>query len=433
MLRMRIAQTLCVLVLVLPCRATAQAVDGRLRERALKIVTREQVLPVLRDGAGDSSQASVEPKFVLVGSTTGDVTGKARIGWIPQNRALVDAIVSGPISEGQARFVSLDGLGNSVSLQLRFQYAWKFTHAREAQRLFMLDRATGAGRTTGACTGTIDEIDQAICLAAARAADDLITTRIQPLTRASKDLPTVRNEIRNSILNNRVDHTATNSRLEANEGFAINLDELQEAFTRQWLRSLRRGEVQTTGSVIISGSFLTANQRFSFVDSLTLVTQRENRINRSGQVGIGFARERGVQPLLFVGGGYAWGTTYEGQPKSDLCQPFVGESLRCQNVAIGGPMEGQVKRLNIEGRAWLLSSKLAVSTRYIRDMEKDTNTVEFPVYFLQNVKDIEQDPAAQATPALTGGLTAGWQRRATQTEFYVYLFVGTVLGIPGLR
>jgi hypothetical protein len=45
--------------------------------------------------------------------------------------------------------------------------------------------------------------------------------------------------------------------------------------------------------------------------------------------------------------------------------------------------------------------------------------------------DCRRRIAGSSGPALTGGVTAGW-RGGPQTDFYVYFFVGTVLGLPGL-
>jgi hypothetical protein len=433
-----IARVLCLSIMFSAIQATAQAqatVNSDLKEMALQIVTREQVLPTVRDGSTNSPQASVEPQFVLLGSTTGGVSGKARVGWIPRNNILVDAIVSGPISNGEAHFASLDGLGNNVSVQFRGQYAWKSTDAGTAAERYSANaRAEARVRITPNACGS-DNIDKAICLVAARTADNLIATRASNLTRGAGSFDGDRSAIRNAILA-RTDVTVRNAgdnRRRDAVDLQLSVSELQDAFASEWRRSLRNGEVKTSTAILVSGSFLTANQGFSFVDPTTLAGQRASEVGRTGEVGVGIAKTRGSQPLFYVGSGYEWGTSYEGQPKTELCQPFVASALRCQAVAVGGPSKEDVNRLTLEGRAWVMSSKLAVSARYLRDIDADANTVEFPVYFLRNAKDIEADPSADSAPALTGGVTAGWQDVGGNRDFYAYFFVGTVLGIPGLR
>ena len=389
------------------------------RELGRKLITREQVLPVLRDGSGDSPQASVEPKFLLLGSTGGGVTAKARIGWLLRNDVFIDGIVSGPLAGGEAELVSLTGLNNNVSLQLRAQYAKKWTNTDK-------ERASARNLRSAVpeeCDSAAD-LDYAICLAAARAADNLSADRA---TRRLKDpgvKPLTRNGLRDAILSGNVP-------LARGKEEAVEPAELRKAFAREMRRMIREGVVETNSSVFLSGSYLTSNQRFSFADPATLAAQTANRTGNSFELGAGFARSRGSEPLFYVGAGYELGTTYAGQPKSTICQPFVASSLRCRELAVGGPTESDVNSVNIDARVWLLASKLALNARFIRDIEGEINTIEFPVYFLKNVKDIEDDAAAETTPALTGGVTAGW-RSGAQRDFYVYFFVGTVLGLPGL-
>jgi hypothetical protein len=419
--------------LMIPVAASAQGSattpSTATRELSEKIITHEQVLPILRDGAGASAQGSVEPKFLLLGSTDGGVTAKARIGWIPRNNVLFDTVVSGPISEGEAQLLSVQGLGNNVSVKFRGQLTWKRTDASAADNVSVRLRSGGAGECS---KGNADDLDKAICLAADRAAESLVNERATSTTRSVADIATARTDLRAAILNQGTPQAtpATDLRTRTNTE-SPSAPELKRAFAREWRRLLRDGVVKTETSFVASGSFETANQKFSFADSTTLATQQENRTGSSTELGIGLARARGTEPLFYVGAGYQFGTTYEGQRKSTICQSFVASSLKCQDIAVGGPTESDVNQLALDGRIWLLRSKLALNARYLRDLTADTNTVEFPVYFLRQVKDIDDEPAANTVPALTGGVTAGW-RSGQQREFYVYFFVGTVLGIPGL-
>src|SRR5438874_10319440 len=68
-----------------------------------QMATARHVLPVLRDPTGGQAQAAPETEFLLIASTDGGVTGRARIGIFATNKFLADAIVSGPISQGTAQ------------------------------------------------------------------------------------------------------------------------------------------------------------------------------------------------------------------------------------------------------------------------------------------------------------------------------------------
>lgn len=369
--------------------------DAKYRALAVKLTTEAQVLPALRDANGDAAQGSVEPHLLLLSSTDGGVTGKARIGYLAPNKFLLDAVFSGPIAAKSARFADLTGLGNNVSLQLR------------VSRAFWFNPKTGTANAERADALKTESFDTLVTNAVARA-----------VARAER--------FQNDVL--------------PGESRIANQDrsDVRQAFANEWRSDLAKGKVRIVDSIVASGSYSVGNGAFKFVAEDNLTPQEEKHVSRIAEGAFGWLHAKSddyvfknVEPRAYVGVGLQKGTTFEAQDEQNICAPFGPSGLACQDIAVGAPSRSQRWIVRGDARLWLKSGTLAVTFRPSYDFQTDKATYEFPVYFLKNVKDV-LDPSQGGDPGLAGGVTLGWKPSKTGRQFFALFSIGTILKLPGL-
>jgi hypothetical protein len=377
-------------------RAGAQEVDAvRLAE---KMTTARHVLPVLRDPTGGQAQAAPDTEFLLIASTDGGVTGRARVGIFATGKFLADAIISGPISQGTAQLIDLSGLQSGVSAQFRGQWVLNTTTT-------IRPKAQRRSITSG------------------------------------ENVQNLRDAVREVLSLNQISATPARSAASAGSTAGERIARRRvEDFASAWRKALDAGDVRRTSAVLLSGAWTVNNQSFPFADSQTLQHSSETHVGQTGTVALGFLGSTdandSVQPRFYFGGGVTAGRTFQGQTPSQICQPLgIANATTCSSIAIGGPTQKDTAVVQGEGRVWILDSKLAFSVKASRDTKREITSVEFPTYFLHTVKDVAAPPSSAFGAALSGGVTYGWKTKpgSSSKEFFALLFVGTALGLPGLR
>jgi hypothetical protein len=384
----------------------AQDVE-RLRDLARKIQTHDQVLTGLRDATGEAAQNSPEPQVVLVSSAT-DTVAKARIGFLITNQQLLDAVVSGPIRNGSAELFDRQGLGGSVTLQVRLaQIVWsrqvtRTTDTNSVRSLVPPDEEP-----------TFDDLVRAAVVRAAPSTRSLSPEDVRQT--ASGDVSSLARTV-----------AATS------EG--------RRSFARSWREiALQSGAIQTRQSVLVAGSYTVGNKDFEFVPSVGSVVEQASRTNRAWEFSGGLLQAKGAKdepsvPVLYVGGSYQASRRYAaGSDPASLCRPDITEAavLRCNDLVVGGPTRKDARSLQGDFRWWVSASKLAVAFRPSHDFESGDSKFEFPIYFLANVADTSSLEQA-STPGLTGGLSLGISDRSGRRGYFATFFVGTVLRLPGI-
>lgn len=155
---------------------------------------------------------------------------------------------------------------------------------------------------------------------------------------------------------------------------------------------------------------------FKWIDPSTLADQRERHNNWTVGAVAGVYNSR----IGFLAAGFDYQGVYEPGNKYTICRP-IGDTdgEKCQDRPLEGPTKKNKAIGRIEWRRFLFGSRVALNPIASRDFKSRVNSLEIPVYFLQNADD----------KGLNGGVSVGW--RSDQKGMVAQVFIGASLAVLG--
>lgn len=149
------------------------------------------------------------------------------------------------------------------------------------------------------------------------------------------------------------------------------------------------------------------------------------------------------RPLFFAGASFKGGRTIDVADSQKICRPIgTGGAVECVEGPVGEPVAASGVSFTAEGRFWSWGTvqSIGFNPRYTysrtRPDSGDTKTVhtlEVPIYFMQQVKDVT-NPDITFGANLIGGVSVGWRQTRTpvktQEGAFVMLFLTKAFGLP---
>ena len=148
------------------------------------------------------------------------------------------------------------------------------------------------------------------------------------------------------------------------------------------------------------------------------------------------------RPLFFVGFAFKAGDSVTVSTAQHICRPLTGGAAECLDAPVGRPTTASTVFWIGELRFWSWGSLQSVgfNPRVTRVRQRPdsgdtriTTTVEAPIYFMHQVKDVNA-PGLTFGSDLIGGVSAGWRHTklgaTTREGMFVTLFLTKAFGLP---
>ncbi len=411
--------------------AAGQSTVQDFRDIAAKIVTESKILPLLRDASGQGSQNSPEPSLSFLSSNDG-TTAKARFGYLVSDATSLDVVFSGPIRGGTATFADRSGLGKGVSAEgeLTLVLSQKKSGTATAtaeQRAPLTQLGLGQLRIASANAAAIsfDDLVNASLMAGVAIQQAggarVVKAALRGAPQALLALPTV---------------AAASTRAPDALAQELGTPDGREAFAavfRLLANDLNLWRVEQAWLLTLSGS--AGRSAFTVADLEKLTFQQVQKDGHSANVALGTVITRknaAASQGFYFGGSYEWGTGFSGSPKNTCLPAGTAGATICQNAVSAEPQPASFGLLQGDARWYVKDLSVALTARPSYERKSRETTLAFPIYFLQNSKDL-QSALKDAKAGLNGGVNFGWRKTpAHRADFFALFFVGTLFNLPGV-
>lgn len=412
-----------------PTRAFAQG-DANLEEFrriASKVIMESKVVPFLR--SNDEGQNSPEPTISLLATADGTVA-KARFGYLLKDDVSLDGVVTGPLTGESATFATTKGLSAGVTAKASLRVVLNRKDYKVIRNPVQPQTSSFGVFTAPANSSIVaaHHLNQPVF-----SFDDLVSAALD--LAAGIQNSGGRSVAKTAVLSVPLTASLTTPAAAASVAAGLNSDEGRAAFAtavRFYANDLAMWQVERAVILSLSGSS----------GRPTFTVAQGSKFNRVTKVSKGFDGELGVLKTArsdqltkgyYLSGGISTGTSFSASAKN-ICLPIDGASgTLCQNAVTSEPDGKTYEIYRAEARYFFDELRFAVAVRpsYDRLGGDEKWAVEFPIYFLQNSKDL-QSALKDDKAGLTGGVTFGWRQVAAGTEFFATFSVGTLFKLPGL-
>jgi hypothetical protein len=403
-------------------------------------VTESKIFPLIRAN-DESGQNSSDPTVALFASNDGTVA-RAKFGYLLKDSASFDGVVSAPVRGEVTEFASQKGLNAGVrvkgslrlvpykkSYQVPLRVGWLRSEARETVDIVSAENNAAILSARGLVDVASFSFDQLV-----RAAMN-VAVGIQAAGGRTAAISAARSRPLQALLANPVarksipvDADVLAQRLDSSQGRAA----FASAF-RFLANDLELWQVER--AVVLSMSGSTGRPTFTIAESAGF--RDVTKVSKGFELALGIVQTRTKDKVTsgyYVGGSFSTGRAFSGDPEN-ICLPLGGITggTRCQDALTVEP-SGQTFEVYQGDVRWYFNElEFAVAARpsYDRKGGDERWAVEFPIYFLQNSKDLSS-PLDKEKAGLTGGVTFGWRQRANGAGFFAVFSVGALFRVPGV-
>lgn len=404
------------------------------REIGRKILTESKVFPLLR--TQDDGQSSPEPSVSLLATNDG-AAAKARFGYLVKDIISLDFTFTGPVSGGTAEFATHKGLGAGITAEGALRVV---LYQQNVSRDAPLAKR-GMGRALMNTNEGAQILARRNLTSGGHDLDDLVLAALDIGTgiQAAGGPAVVKRAARSAPVETLLDNPAA----KATEGVSpqtlageLNSAQGKEAFATGFrflandlnLWQVKRAVVLSVGGALSRPSF-------------TLVDGKEFRsvVKKAGtgEFSLGWIESATTDTLTrgyYAGINISAGRKFSATARN-TCLP-VGDAggTQCRNAVLRDPEAAKTELYQGDFRYFFDELKFAIGFRpgYDREAQEDEKwSIEVPVMFLQNSKDL-QSALSDAKAGLTGGVTFGVKDSPNGRSFFAVFSVGSLFRLPGL-
>lgn len=402
----------------------AAVAEARLHEAVRRVLVDRAVT----DPATDSGQGAARHQVTVV-ADKGDVKGRARL-YIPLGpNGDAQITFAAPLSGGQsATFANATGLAPNVTVNGSVKVAvW-------SKRLVPQSALEKAVRAAAAITpetvstlpperqwlAGLETLRQEVALggqaSAAEAAARVVSTRL--------DLP------------RHFARLATPT-LAADPGrfYAAVAESFPELIATRWAAYITPGVEATQHSTDYLDEATSETRSFKDTTSMVSFSGGVSRLAEWKKAG---ATQPLLTPLFYAGVSFRGGDSVKVPDEKNVCRPIgASGALECVTAPVGAPVAANLMSVTLEYRHWAFNQTLGINPRWTFTRqrpngggdERRIKTLEVPIYFMHQVKDIAT-PDVTFGADLAGGVNIGWRDDGTKDGAFVTLFLTKVFGLP---
>jgi hypothetical protein len=393
-----------------------------IEKAARRVLVERAVIEPLTSGTLSASQQQV-----TVVADKGDVSGHARFS-IPLGPTVDGQItLTAPLTGSSATFANTAGVAPNASVNGSLK--WTIWTRTQTITTNVAPLSAAIKNATGVETGS--PTDQLL-------AGLEIARRAAATSRPASLLATSVTGAGYSALGRIVASpslTATPERF-----YAALVQQLPQLTSTEWAGYVSGGVVSNHHSVDYLTESDFATKTF---DKTTQMATISGGVSRMGQFKVPDQEGSVKRPLFFAGAAFNGGNGISVADTQKICRPSgTGGASDCVEGPVGEPTTASTITWTVEARFWSWGALQSVgfNPRYTHSRAKPDSgdiktvqTVETPIYFMQQVKDVA-NPDITFGADLIGGVSVGWRQTRTPTKVqegvFVTLFLTKAFGLP---